>query len=468
MKGKQSRDEKDLECTFRPQINKNSLLIASKSRPIYERVFEINRRRKEKIQAQRLELHRQSDRFTPKISKYSRHLAQSRVRGSGSDSVAAHKRLEYEATVKQQKIAQLRKETAQKEAAECTFAPRLTKGTEFIVAESDHFKGKNRDFITRQKAFAMKRDRELRGIKVDLARECTFTPRVSSRSTYSTGESDVIKRLMDTGKKIKQKQNEHAQQVYSSFTFQPDIDPHSKRIASTARRFRPVTTSTYNSGMQIKMKRDELRRKYEKEVKSMCPFKPSLHQSQRKVRVQSVYSKKDPHSIMARIEESRRKQEAKQIQLEIEKIEKESRGCTFQPNLVASSPILRAETHRDPIVVRGLGKHLERQSLGRKQREEKKKSLENGRFVSSTLNPPKRRGMIPSFTTPKPFKLSVDPRAGERRDTTRAELEQHRYGECSFAPVTNVPSHDILHEILESSDDWDLEQLDSDLLHALV
>ncbi|GKT24276.1 hypothetical protein ADUPG1_012685 [Aduncisulcus paluster] len=487
----------DLEqCTFKPIINQKSAEITADLRPVHQRVWEVGRRQQEiMLQKQKLA---ESRNPKPFISKKSRILAQKRSRGfSANDTV--EKRLLQESILKEQKMKQKRKDMEKKREEECTFAPRISKETEFIVADSDHFKGRNADFLTRQKAFASKRDREISSIKEDLSKEYTFQPKVSDfpdagdsfGKSYEVREKDVVKRLTKSGANIKKKRSMLEMNHMASIPFKPEINPRSHKLAITARQKRPASSGSFG-GLGIKMKRDQLKHKYEVEEFQECTFKPQLLKSQKKFKVQSIYHEKDPQAIMKSIERTKKRQAVKSMELEMESREKEYADCTFQPELISSSPHTLNSIYRRPVVVRGLGKHLERQYSGRKQREVKKQATASTHgsytFMESTKFSPRSvpQRFVPtvrydsSYTMPRPFKLSSDPRAKTRKQYAKALEDEKKYGECSFTPVINLssPSHgrtdgvDVFEEIFEASegDDWHMEyqNLDRDLFRALL
>mmetsp|Transcript_7079 Transcript_7079/g.19990 ORF Transcript_7079/g.19990 Transcript_7079/m.19990 type:complete len:160 (-) Transcript_7079:34-513(-) len=112
-----------------------------------------------------------------------------------------------------------------------------------------------------------------------------------------------------------------------------------------------------------------------------------------------------------------------------ERIARESqelRHCTFTPEVNRGVPPAKT----GPVVVRGLGRHLEMQELARRRKEDQAK-----REAQTFLTNP--QGTTQPFTIPKPFKLTESTSHREQRYARALQQhEQAEMAECTFRPAT--------------------------------
>jgi hypothetical protein len=123
----------------------------------------------------------------------------------------------------------------------------------------------------------------------------------------------------------------------------------------------------------------------------------------------------------------------------------ELRECTFTPQINSEAA---AGAGAGPVLVPGLGRHLELKALAA-QRQQQQKEREDKLFMA------RPKGNPSLFTVPQPFKLRLEeprrPRAGSARVQ---QAQQKRYAECTFKPHTSVSEkRELLRHILASEDE---------------
>lgn len=101
---------------------------------------------------------------------------------------------------------------------------------------------------------------------------------------------------------------------------------------------------------------------------------------------------------------------------------------------------------QEHVMINGLGRHMERQHMARKQKEEQQKR-EAEVFL---LNPKSPRQL---FTIPKPFKLAHNTQHQYRAARAEHDAVQDVLKECTFRPTTSVQTNrQLIKKILESED----------------
>jgi hypothetical protein len=178
-------------------------------------------------------------------------------------------------------------------------------------------------------------------------------------------------------------------------TFRPNLNPYSEEIG------RPTCTEELVNNERNKRIKQLLAERQEEEWRRVHQFHPKLIANNYKA-MQSKYKlieMKDPESISQNVQKY---QEVKKRKLALAKEKQEQKEldqCTFHPEIYSSKR--RIATYSGPVVVRGLGKHLERKERAKKLLQEK---LEREKAVFR----PKITRPDPSlpFTIPEPFNLS--------------------------------------------------------------
>jgi hypothetical protein len=126
--------------------------------------------------------------------------------------------------------------------------------------------------------------------------------------------------------------------------------------------------------------------------------------------------------------EERRKSEL--VAREIEEL----RECTFQPNVKEYNPL-----NTEPVIIRGLSRHLELKHLHAKQKEE---NLKREKEVFQVKNVEKFR-KTDNTTIVQPFSLSNSERRGSKAVSNLLEEEE---AELTFSPTTNELKRNVLRK----------------------
>eukprot|EP00658_Telonema_sp_P-2_P023271 TRINITY_DN19316_c0_g1_i3.p1 TRINITY_DN19316_c0_g1~~TRINITY_DN19316_c0_g1_i3.p1 ORF type:complete len:316 (+),score=69.05 TRINITY_DN19316_c0_g1_i3:274-1221(+) len=150
----------------------------------------------------------------------------------------------------------------------------------------------------------------------------------------------------------------------------------------------------------------------------------------------------DPSAITRKIEQQRLEREHKIEESRRHREFEELRECTFQPNIAKNR---RPKESTAPIIVRGLGRHLELKEMARKQEEEAAEREAQVFKLQPTAS-------LSGYTVPQPFKLSgtePDPRREARQERIKREAWEAEMGECTFQPNTkSMSNRELIHKIL--------------------
>mmetsp|Transcript_19937 Transcript_19937/g.25457 ORF Transcript_19937/g.25457 Transcript_19937/m.25457 type:complete len:181 (+) Transcript_19937:180-722(+) len=153
-----------------------------------------------------------------------------------------------------------------------------------------------------------------------------------------------------------------------------------------------------------------------------CTFKPRTNQ----VPVSNkIFDFSRTETIVPIIEQRRQEKENKLEQLRREKEYKELKECTFVPLTNEGTPV----RGNGPVIVRGLGRHLELKEMARRQ-EEEQKQREDKAFGKVTNRVDSR---TEPYTIPKPFNLSTSHRRRKSRSKSR---DQDFAKDLTFSPET--------------------------------
>jgi hypothetical protein len=257
-----------------------------------------------------------------------------------------------------------------------------------------------------------------------------------------------------------EKRKESEKKVYGGLTFIPEIDPVSKALGH-----KNDLKELYenNRGKYIK---EMARKKVEEVVGKEYTYKPAINQypynnNEKEKRMREKYeadhkvfgwaecSMKDLEdeversslefprsSININLKEPERmardikiymleREERRKSELVAREIE-ELRECTFQPNVKEYNPINKTE----PVIIRGLSRHLELKNLHAKQKEE---TLKREKEVFMVKNVDSYRGPDNS-TILQPFSLS---NRGNRMSKAVSDLLAEEDANLTFSPTTN-------------------------------
>lgn len=118
----------------------------------------------------------------------------------------------------------------------------------------------------------------------------------------------------------------------------------------------------------------------------------------------------------------------------------ELKDCTFQPQTNKS-----VKDTDGPIVVRGLGKHLERNEKAKKLKDDQKEREEHAFKVKPA------KSVMQGYTIPEPFNLQQQHETvtENRKKEAAQKWKQEFAKECTFQPKTNVPKFDLYNIVVE-------------------
>lgn len=392
-----------IETRYRSSSAPHNSTIQSQQdfRPIYERVYDLQKQSNCKLQNLRLSYdNKLKDEmpFSPKIDKKSEKLANNRIKSLlsqeldqdslDSDTIkdfshlSVSERLLTEGSIakkKRQKLQRFHKEEEQK----------LIESTRFKIKNNNisvdgEFEERQKNYIERLKS---KKDAQMKQ-QEDLENSW-FKPKIydSSKkiiskvdSSREQEEKDLVFRLSVTAlKKRAEKMKQITNEVYKDVTFSPKIDNVSKAIG----RRNSIQELYENS--RGKKRRESVKEKLDEELKSQCTFKPVTNDYQKGVadNIESeltnhygwieysrfMHGNDDKSRVSSKVlgkdfKEYWINRDKLQNNGKIEKEIRELQDCTFSPEVIAFE--YKKELSHQPIVVRGLGKFLELQEQSQK------------------------------------------------------------------------------------------------------
>eukprot|EP00898_Chlorokybus_atmophyticus_P003700 jgi/Chlat1/4330/Chrsp29S00345 len=442
-----TREEKELaECTFRPEVSCASAVLVDANRtPVHLRAKDDHNKKegKKRRSGQRGEVGDVDEEvdftFEPRISEVSRLMAELRAASDGGDRPPLDEPMQSW----RNRVAARGGEATSPTAEECTFAPAINPTSERLVTavfESE-------DFLSRQRAFEVRRRHNTRVLESVAAADCTFSPSVSPsrrRDTppNTTAKSHGIEEESPPPSSTRRERRMSIVQAEqdSQLTFRPHITPNSKKMnvcrqaltaRSDGRRLRPDVQQV----MQLMFE-------------ASCTFQPKTCKYSSPGGGEPVHRLQvhiaDTDSLMERIEDYRKVKEAhmqacKEVQMRVA-VEQ----CTFAPKIKGETP----DTTK-PVVVAGLDRYLELVDMANKQHDAKAERTAK----AFRLNPPSPHR--PSVTLPQPF--SFHDRNCERLAGLAAKVHAMREGyqakQCTFKPALNQAVHERVERILKEARD---------------
>ncbi|KAK9851532.1 hypothetical protein WJX84_008453 [Apatococcus fuscideae] len=340
--------------------------------------------------------------------------------------------------------------------ANCTFAPSINPASERLLEDSTNLPA---DFQARQRFFAQQRKAHLHRIAAQSveARECTFSPDREAMdvggAAAGLGESRLERweRLAyQDWQRVQAARAASASQHYSQFTFQPHIDPHSRRIGQA------TTLKELVQNSRARSQKAEAAAEIEAQRQQECTFAPDVRKagSGRKRRNSMPATSASPNRV------SHRSQDSKAMLHKIEAWRKEKQDrleearnlreyeelldCTFTPSIAPAAP-----PPKGPIVIPGLDRHLELQDLAKRQAQD----LQQRQAKAFKLNPQPGPFLA---TVPAPFRFKADDASGKteaRRAKLRETLMAAAMKECTFRPRTNESANKaLISQILAAAD----------------
>lgn len=449
-KAKRAAELKEMQqFSFHPNINEaavSALVDMSNHKPIHERVAEVQRERSEALQ--RLRMLKESDpelTYKPKVSEASERLAQRRRRREGTaQEVDISTRLTQQKHKDVERKAKLHHAHEVEKRSELTFEPQIGQNTEKILGDNPMFKV---GFLERQEAYAKasrakKQERQMAELE-----DLPFNPDIGNANEILAHKEDTrvkesflerVERLSHKDAERKRLRNKEAQEkYYAQFTFQPEIDGHSKKLGKAA------TSEELHKNERGQAVKARLKAGAERAFEQECTFQPTVGTGAKfdpdklnKYRL----NLDDPEGLTERIEEQRREREEKAEEQRRLREFNELKECTFQPNVSISKK--HVPERGGPVIVRGLGRHLELKEMAKKQ-EEERLSREEEVFKTQPRQP------AAGYTVPQPFNLSENVKGKERAERARQQLLAERMKECTFHPKTNLVSNrDLVRQIM--------------------
>ena len=418
-------EEEMAQYTFQPAIDGQSAKMAERDgyRPIHERTSDVQRDKAMRMNA-RLEDPERQHPFKPHIDPKSERLA-ARRRDGALPPVA--QRLEAEARAarerKERAIAQRERELSR----EAPFQPHLQ--TSRAKVRRDASEVLNLPFHERQAALEMKRQQRAsqRRARSARAEETWFQPDVNARSArilakkqnsrlYETPQDKVHRLAIADAERRAAYRTAAAEEKMAEMSFQPTIDPVSKRLA-------PSTTDAEKS-INFRGRRTRMHAEQKAQVRFLQQhsFHPTLAtpQSSR----DAMTPRKGAIEASQEYPERRKSFEERRRQLRAEKELEEMRECTWTPKVNKRRP-----QQQKPVVVRGLGRHLELREMAKRKDEEQQ---ERERRAFGTASTGGRNAV--GITIAKPFRLSSS--NANRKQRARKDHEKRFQEECTFEPVT--------------------------------
>jgi hypothetical protein len=341
--------------------------------PVHEKVYELQKQKEEKLKELRMQQeisNRDIMTFEPQISDRSRAIAKS-VKGMSK---------------------RRRKVSGQsEEELNCTFQPNVNPKSEEILQHLRLYNEDN-DFVKRQEILnaRIQKRKELLQEKENQNNVYSFKPNLN-RTSIIIAESNLMRASENHNDKYerlayKDKQKKEAihqlieDQYYQQFRFQPELNDISKSIGQS------TNVSDYQWQAERKKRKIDLiqKEKYE--------FKPTLLTS-KNPDTQPKYN--DPT-----VQERKKKKIA--FAQKVQEFN-ELKECTFVPNTNknVSSVDPQQLQQQGPIVIKGLGTHLERMDKAKKNDIDRKEAEENAFKVKV-----KPQDTDLNYTIPEPFHLS--------------------------------------------------------------
>lgn len=456
--------ETDTMCsyTFQPQINRTRPSQSTGSRaPIHMRTEEIQQKKDQKLRAVQAAKDEGTEcHFQPKISGRSEKLVQ-RKRDklyralSQGDGQCLQELGPVEERLYAQGQASQERRIAQRDGGDeiSHTTPSVDEQSRRICKSSVYFQGPQQDFLTRQQTFELAKQRRMEMRSHHADGECSFRPTISETSRHIVsnnieivGESadDRVTRLAVRDVERREQLRGALEQLhYREYTFKPEVNSVSKKLATQLEVGTSIDSFTDSAGVHERLYRTSVGGKSRFSDDSRleeCSFKPQVdpQNAKRFAHVKAHYPSRgsgvmdDIHDELERKQEllSERRREAEELQMA---------DCTFTPETRKPH-----EASGRAVVVNGLDRFFELKGLADKQKQEQE-DRERRTFRPELLNTHSHR-----VTIPEPFNLS----SGPGNDTSLIRKKQEfMYGsdECTFVPQTNESANrEIIRQIMST------------------
>ncbi|KAK3275755.1 hypothetical protein CYMTET_16127 [Cymbomonas tetramitiformis] len=450
-KAKKELEEAQLgTCPFAPRINNYNAKKTYK--PLQERLADLQRSKSEKIARARMaqELEDPELTFQPRLNQTSMRIAEvleERTEEAAMLGVTASSAHLIERRMKKQEEIQ----SVMNE--ECTFQPAINQTSERMIQVMETF-GRNPDFVQRQQEqqdVTMYRKHAKQRDAVD--EECKFVPQTNSSQVLHASrhvsmchetQAEKMERLSYKDKIRKESLKENLQQQhFAQYSFEPKLNNVSRSMA------RSTTLGELVKDERRQKVLSEAKKAAEEAERAQCTFRPELVAKSKKLPPRPYQvDMNHADTITRRIAEYQKEKEQRLEEYRAAQQYEELEACTFSPATNKTKvPATRSST---PVVVRGLGRHLELQEMAKRMKVEHEDRAAKV-FLENPNGGPKQQ-----YTIPQPFNLDhkdCDERARLRKSKAQQELDDHRHSECTFRPRTlHGQNKELIQHILSQPD----------------
>lgn len=400
---REREDELANKFPYSPQVQASvSKLVGNKrdKPPLYQRVEEVQKEMSERKKIIRLEAENNDPdlTFRPQINQNSNLLAQmkkNRELNSSRNSSVDRKRI-----------------VEQSYEENYTFTPQISFNPSVAT----------KDFLERQKALQEKLQKKREQMMERLQASYTFKPNIDRTSQYITeGNKDrsrdkLEERLNKDGKRKQELQENLSNAHYSQFTYEPAINPLSKKLARSS----SLSEIAYSTSAKEAKKR--IAEEKAAEIEKKCKFTPTINSSEKFKNIGSRY--KQTENISQIINEDLNLKRLKQESIKKSNEYESMKECTFAPKGVGKVTNLDGN-----VKVKGMERFLELKEIARKREEELKEREEKVFLLNPQSNPD-------GYTIPKPFNLHPSNKQG-KIEKVKQEIMKKEQSECLFKPQTN-------------------------------
>eukprot|EP00750_Incisomonas_marina_P007854 INCI15064.8.p1 GENE.INCI15064.8~~INCI15064.8.p1 ORF type:complete len:773 (-),score=148.83 INCI15064.8:1316-3367(-) len=468
--------------------------------PIQQRIGDLQRAKLEGLERIRREVDEENRdvlTFQPKVNKRTHKIIE-RARQAGDDPSTGQEqiasgadqnvgsRLNSYAERQRYHHLQTLMKYEEEQAKQCTFNPKIDDYSKRLVEGKPAFGGASggggadvagdagggMSFVQRQEMnskIAMENKRQIirREQLYGEGRELTFKPSLNPRTdrilerTRPEIVAETVDERVQRMSSVEQKDRDEARakaerEFYSKF----DFKPHLRSNPDAVLRHRSDPTSTTVEQLHRNARGEEIVQKAiqraEEEFARQHTFQPKVIKSTVQPRSALQVDLSNPATLTQAIAENDRIREERLERKRREIAEKEIAPCTFQPDIPDLPRAYQPTAKAKPIIVRGLGRHLELRAMA-KSKQEEQAAREEKAFGIPQYNPLKE---IRVPTVPKPFQLSSTPsRRREKQRAAARDAERAKFGECTFHPRTEHASHrEMIDRILQEHDENDRTQ----------
>ena len=454
---KRQREEAEFKrFAYKPELNAASRAIIERKqaqedhKPIHARIGELQRAKNEKLLRKRMEIELANENLTfkPEIDQVSDLLAQSRA----TNQLEVTQRLSRSAVEAVHRRFRERDAAVEGERREAAHRPAVNPVSEKIVEQSAFFTGENADFLARQRMFEERKKAKERQLAKQALDETTASrPKISGVSQILVAsqperahetDAERIERLAFKDKeRLDAIRGSMEKSYYKQFDFKPRINKISRMIAKGR------TPEELHDDERQRAVRRQIETAAEEAFRREHTFAPDTSKTAAVNKGLNVRSSlANPETASQFIQAHLRERELKREELRKSYEFEELKGCTFKPKTLKSSSTMRQPS--GPIMIPGLGRHLE-------LREQARKKVEDKAAREAEVFGPKRRADEPAplYTIPEPFNLSTDPKAHLRKARIRQEAVATELAECTFKPRTNAHDDaDLVRRLLAEED----------------